>query len=329
MVITMKRLVSFALVLVLAIGLLLTSCGEKEEGPSALDMAKEYVYTLYKDVQEKTGEDYEVIGVVKSGDSTFDVVWTVDITEGITIGEKKENGMVTIGVVPNAGEVPYTLTATITDANGTTASCSFRHLIPADTSNLSEAQILELAFALKDGEQIAGKQVLRGKIVSIDTAYSEQYKNVTVSIEVAGKKVQCFRLKGGSDLAVGDTITVAGVIKNYKGTVEFDSGCTYSKTATVDEMKQIVIAESAYALEAGESMAKAQTLTGTIKSIDSAYSEQYKNITVTIMVGDYAIQCFRLKGGSDLAVGDKITVTGTIKNYKGTIEFDTGCTYTK
>ena len=39
MVITMKRLVSFALVLVLAIGLLLTSCGEIEEDPSALDMA--------------------------------------------------------------------------------------------------------------------------------------------------------------------------------------------------------------------------------------------------------------------------------------------------
>ena len=34
-------------------------------------------------------------------------------------------------------------------------------------------------------------------------------------------------------------------------------------------------------------------------------------------------------GGVEKVVGDKITVTGTIKNYKGTIEFDTGCTYTK
>ena len=52
------------------------------------------------------------------------------------------------------------------------------------------------------------------------------------------------------------------------------------------------------------------------------------------MVGglnDYAIQCFRLSGeGADkLAVGDVITVTGVIKNYKGTIEFDAGCTFTK
>ena len=42
---------------------------------------------------------------------------------------------------------------------------------------------------------------------------------------------------------------------------------------------------------------------------------------------DYPIVCYRLKGdgAKDLAVGDVITVTGIIKNYKGTIEFDAGC----
>ena len=42
----------------------------------------------------------------------------------------------------------------------------------------------------------------------------------------------------------------------------------------------------------------------------------------------HAVQCYRLsgEGAKDLAVGDTITVTGTIKNYKGTIEFDKGCT---
>ena len=39
--------------------------------------------------------------------------------------------------------------------------------------------------------------------------------------------VQCYRLTGDgvANLAVGDTITVAGTIKNYKGTVEFDKNC--------------------------------------------------------------------------------------------------------
>ena len=31
---------------------------------------------------------------------------------------------------------------------------------------------------------------------------------------------------GAETLAVGDTITVTGTIKNYNGTIEFDSGCT-------------------------------------------------------------------------------------------------------
>ena len=30
----------------------------------------------------------------------------------------------------------------------------------------------------------------------------------------------------GGRAYVGDTITVSGTIKNYKGTIEFDKGCT-------------------------------------------------------------------------------------------------------
>ena len=57
-------------------------------------------------------------------------------------------------------------------------------------------------------------------------------------------------------------------------------------------------------------------------------------MTVTIVVEGYAdkpVQCFRMTGkGSDtVKVGDKITVTGTLKNYNGIIEFDAGCTLDK
>ncbi len=91
---------------------------------------------------------------------------------------------------------------------------------------------------------------------------------------------------------------------------------------------------AAYALEQGAAMSKPSVLRGEIVSIDTAWSDEYKNITVTIVVGglnDYAIQCFRLSGeGADkLAEGDVITVTGAIKNYKGTVEFDAGCTFVK
>ncbi|MBO7335412.1 MAG: hypothetical protein J6U42_00575, partial [Lachnospiraceae bacterium] len=88
-------------------------------------------------------------------------------------------------------------------------------------------------------------------------------------------------------------------------------------------------AEKAYALAEGEAMSYKEEVTGEITEIVTEYSEQYGNITVNIKVGEYIIQCFHLIGGQDLKVGDIITVTGLLKNYKGTVEFDSKCTYVK
>ena len=96
--------------------------------------------------------------------------------------------------------------------------------------------------------------------------------------------------------------------------------------------KQIV--DAAFALEKGAVLPYEATLTGVIKSIDTAYSEQYGNISVTIVVegtaGSKDLVCYRIKGdgAATLAAGDTITVKGTIKNYNGTIEFDAGSTIT-
>ncbi len=94
-------------------------------------------------------------------------------------------------------------------------------------------EIVNAAYGLTDGETLSDGHLytLTGVITSVDTAYSEQYKNVTVTIQIgdmAEKLIQCFRLKGeGADtIKVGDTITVTGVLKNYKGTIEFDAGAT-------------------------------------------------------------------------------------------------------
>lgn len=198
---------------------------------------------------------------------------------------------------------------------------------------VSQQSILDAAYKLEDGVSMPAPTALAGVIASIDTEYSEEYKNITVTIVCDGKedqKIQCYRLsgEGTATLAVGDSIGVYGTIKNYSGTVEFDKGCVlipYDAAA----MARTVLA--AYALEDGLSMSGVETLTGLISSIDTEYSEEYKNITVTIVVAgmeDNKIQCYRLsgEGAAELAVGDTITVTGVIKNYKGTIEFDKGCT---
>ncbi len=197
---------------------------------------------------------------------------------------------------------------------------------------VSQQAILDAAYALEEGAAMPAKTALWGVIASIDTAYSEQYGNITVTIICDGKTeqpIQCYRLKGegAAALAVGDEIAVYGTMKNYKGTIEFDAGCTL---VPVDAVVDVRAALSAYTIEEGMSATSESTMTGVISKIDTAWSEDYQNITVTMIVGgmeDYPIMCYRLKGegAKDLAIGDTITVTGTMKNYKGTIEFDAGC----
>lgn len=193
-----------------------------------------------------------------------------------------------------------------------------------------QAALLKAAFDLGDGGQLDYPAVLTGTIVAIPSAWSDEYGNITVDMDVNGKTVQCYRLtgEGAKDLAEGDVITVAGIIKNYKGTVEFDKGC---KLVPNDAYHSVKNALSGYKLQDGEAQEVTKTITGTIASIDTAWSDEYKNITVTIVVAgldDYKIQCYRLsgEGAKDLAVGDTITVTGILKNYGGTVEFDKGCT---
>lgn len=95
---------------------------------------------------------------------------------------------------------------------------------------LSESEILSALFALDKDETLSGTYKLTGIITKINTAYSTQYKNVTVTIKVGDKLVECYRLKGDGveNLAVCDEITVVGKLKDYNGKKEFDTGCTPS-----------------------------------------------------------------------------------------------------
>ena len=304
--------------------------------------AAAYVKAMYKDADESTPRDYTVISSLPIGGVTYTITWSVDVAEDIVKVVVGEDGTVTIDVNEALEtETHYVLTATITDPAGNSETVSFNRVVPAVISG-DATEIVDMAYALEPGESLPNEATLTGEIISVNTPYDSGYKNITVTIAVLGredKPIMCYRLKGtGADtLAVGDTITVTGTITNYNGTIEFGSGCTLDAVvkgendAAVAPEDPAEIVKAAYALGIGEALPYEATLTGTITKIDTAYSEQYGNITVTIQVGDladYPIVCYRLKGtGADaLAVGDTITVTGTITNYNGTIEFGSGCT---
>ena len=112
---------------------------------------------------------------------------------------------------------------------------------------------------------------------------------------------------------------------------------TPSEGPTIYETPEEIL-NAAYALELNGILSGGHkyTLTGVITEIPSAWSDDYGNITVVIVVGgmtDKPIECFRLKGegAKNLMVGDTITVTGEILKYDnksetGKVEFNAGCT---
>ena len=341
----MKKIIAYLLVTIMCISCL-AACGSKENENTDAKAAIDYVYAMYKDAGTVTAMDFERTAQVMIGGKPYAVEWTVD-NEAVKVTVVDKVAKIDVDE-KSTEEVAYTLTATVTDADGNKASREFKYTVPKFEGY---EKIVEDAYKLEAGAAMEGTFTLEGVILSVDTPYDEGYKNVTVTIQIgdmADKPIMCYRLKDGdgvtaaSTLKIGDTITVTGTLKNYNGTIEFDAGCTLDKvvvgTAEAPEVPTVPagatmeeIVDIAYTLISGQALETSQTLTGVITSVDTPYDEGYQNVTVTIQVGDKAdklIKCFRMKGdGADkVAVGDTITVTGTLKNYSGTIEFDAGCT---
>ncbi len=266
-------------------------------------------------------------------------------------GATYADGTLTFAAPTAATTVTLTATISCGDATADTKELTV-NLVP----NTPEA-ILDATAILKSGETYANEVTLTGIVSefmkisnSEDGTYNEQYGNISVKLMVAYndtyKTIGCYHISGvgTADVQPGYTIKVTGFITNHNGSAQFaqDSKLEIVKTGTDADIPTIEtekldtpekILNAAYALAEGTALEGTHSLTGKITSIDEQYSTQYQNITVTITVDgftDKPMKCYHLKGtgAENLKVGDTITVSGTIKNYYGTIEFDNGCTFT-
>ncbi|MBR4165495.1 MAG: hypothetical protein IKR43_04595, partial [Lachnospiraceae bacterium] len=251
----MKKTLAFLLAAVLCLGLI--GCGAEPapsstaapqtteapttapaptEAPTTADplegvtAAQKYLRAIYKDNPVKTADDYVLTGVIKIGADEYPVTWETNTEDAVPT--KAEDGKSWTVVINKsaAADTEYVLTGTVEDAAGNKLSVEFAHMLPKGMVISRYDQIVNMAYELEDGEATNEAYRLCGVISEIPTAWSEEYKNITVNMIVDGmedKVIQCYRLSGeGADkLAVGDKITVEGIIKNYKGTIEFDKGC--------------------------------------------------------------------------------------------------------
>ena len=212
---------------------------------------------------------------------------------------------------------------------------------PTPDTELTIAQALELGATKNHDSYTQGKYYVTGVITEV---YNPQYGNMKIA-DAAGNILTIYGSYNADGTVrydalekkpvAGDTVKVYGIIGQYNDTVQLKNGWIVAHTSTGGEApkapedpKEIV--KQAYELEAGKTLPYTVTLTGKIVSVDTPYSDDYKNITISIAVEgceDKPIQCFRLKGdgANALAAGDTVTVTGVVTNHEGKIQFSSGC----
>lgn len=243
-----------------------------------------------------------VIDLLATGKYYDDVVitWATDNTTNAAIADGKLNI-----VVPEEA-VKVTITATIT-CGDVTETKTFEIALSKAPITIPEA------LALPDGANV----LVSGTVVEINTEWSDQYNNITVTIaDAEGNKLYVYRL--ATKVVVGDIITVKGQMGSYKGSKQVAQGAT----ATIDDPAPVeVTLTEAVALEDGVRV----IVKGTVKEINTEWSEQYGNITVTIEDATGAtLYIYRL--ATNVKVGDVVTITGKVGSYKGSKQIAQGAT---
>ena len=128
----MKKLVSILLLLALCVTVFVACNNDPVETDTGLTDAGKYLFNLYKDMAEVTATDYDVVKKVMIGTTAYNIEWSVDVAEGVTIKDSTEEGYFTVDVNEKTPtDITYTLTATIKDESGNTVQKTFTHKIPA------------------------------------------------------------------------------------------------------------------------------------------------------------------------------------------------------
>lgn len=200
-----------------------------------------------------------------------------------------------------------------------------RAVVKIDTIKATVCEAVEECEALADGDNTQDVFIVEAVVTSVleqNDNYNTQKFNVTC--EDNNKDLQAYNvtMKDGY-AAIGDKVRLTGKLKRYGSTLELvGDGVVLEKGNVKIDTIQATVAEAlaaAKALENGKISQDVYVVTGYIDSISSAYSDQYKNISFymcdDLKAPAYEFQAYRVKGGQDLKVGDKVAVTGNLQHY--------------
>ena len=141
-----------------------------------------------------------------------------------------QNDTVTI-----AEEGEYTLTITFDPTTEAVAAEAVKKVALADPTNCAEAREAALSVSANNEPYNNGAvYTINGFVTAIQTAYSDQYHNITFWMADAadgGNVLEAYRAACASEAdapLVGDKVAVTGSLTKYNTTPEFAAGCTFT-----------------------------------------------------------------------------------------------------
>lgn len=246
----------------------------------------------------------------EDGTATLPVAGTTHTD--VTISWASNNAAVVVDGANLAVTMPSASTRAVLTATVTCGNVSKTKTFPVHMV----VDVVDAAYNLLEGETIAD-MTLTGVIIRVDDAYSEQHKNVTVTIIVDGKMdklIECFRMTGeqAATIKAGDKITVTGDLTNYKGKIEFNSGCvlTAVTTATADELEYVTLFNLEIPQTVTENFTLPEGATYVVKD-GTAIAIDGLNATVT-------------RGEEDATVVITATINGKSLDYTVVVKADDG-----
>ncbi len=174
------------------------------------------------------------------------------------------------------------------------------------------------ALKAADGTKVA----VKGTVKTVDTAWSDQYNNISVTIvDEAGNELYIYRL--ATKVEQGDIIIVTGEMATYNNNRQIAAGAIAEIKGHVEvtvEYKEMTIPQAIAAAD-GELV----SVKGTVKSIDTAWSDQYNNISVTI-TDDAGNTLYIYRLATNVNVGDVVIIKGKVGSYNGAKQIAQGAT---
>lgn len=292
---------------------------DKEQGKDSVAVTG---YVTNTDGKISKGQQTFWMDDVKGSKKTFEGYWC-NMPEGeaaLNIGDK---------VVIKGFLMRYGTTYEMKNGDVTILE---RAVVKIDTIKATVCEAVEECEALADGDNTQDVFIVEAVVTSVleqNDNYNTQKFNVTC--EDNGKDLQAYNvtMKDGY-AAISDKVRLTGKLKKFGSTLELvGDGLVLEKGNVQIDTVEVNVAEAlaaVKALENGKVSKEVYVITGYIDSISSAYSDQYKNISFymcdDLKAPAYEVQAYRVKGGQDLKVGDKVAVTGNLQHYYKAAEED-------